>query len=78
MKKFVFLENFNIFCNEEGVLKFVLDWINYDLVNRFEYCLDVMKNVRFFFILRNFLIKFLGIEFEEFKKIGECYIFLES
>ena len=78
MKKLVSSENLNISCNEEGVLKFVLEWVNHDLANRLEHCPDVMKNVRLPLIPRNLLIKFLGSEFEELKKTGECHIFLEN
>lgn len=78
MKKLVSSENLNISCNEEGVLKFVLEWVNHNLTNRLEHCPDVMKNVRLPLIPRNLLIKFLGSEFEELKKTGECHIFLES
>ena len=78
MKKLVSSENLNISCNEEGVLKFVLEWVNHDLANRLEHCPDVMKNVRLPLIPRNLLIKFLGSEFEELKNTGECHIFLEN
>jgi len=78
MKKLVSSENLNISCNEEGVLKFVLEWLHHDLANRLEHCPDVMKNVRLPLIPRNLLIKFLGSEFEELKRIGECHIFLEN
>ncbi|KAL9956895.1 hypothetical protein ACROYT_G038449 [Oculina patagonica] len=70
MKKLVSSENLNIRCSEEGVLKFVLAWLNHDQSNRLEHCLDVMKNVRLPLIPRNLLIKFLGSEFEELKKTG--------
>ena len=78
MKKLVSSENLNISCNEEGVLKFVLDWVHHDLANRLEHCPDVMKNVRLPIIPRNLLIKALGSQFEELKKTGECHIFLET
>lgn len=71
MKKLVSSENLNIRCSEEGVLKFVLAWLNHDQSNRLEHWLDVMKNVRLPLVPRNLLIKFLGSEFEELKKTGE-------
>ena len=71
MKKLVSSEDLNIRCGEEGVLKFVLAWLNHDQPNRLEHCLDVMKNVRLPLVPRNLLIKFLGSEFEELKKTGE-------
>lgn len=78
MKKLISSENLNISCNEEGVLKFVLEWVNHDLANRLEHCSDVMKNVRLPLIPRNLLIQFLGSEFEELKKTGELHVFLEN
>ena len=71
MKQLISSDNLNIRCNEEGVLKFVLAWINHDLANRHEHYPDVMKSVRLPLVPRNLLTEFLGSEFRLLKNAGE-------
>ena len=73
MKQLISSDNLNICCNEEGVLKFALAWVNDDQANRKQHYPDVMKNVRLPLIPRSLLMEFLGSEFEQLKDAGEWY-----
>ena len=77
MRKLVSSENLNICSGEDGVLKFVLSWINHDPHSRLEHFPEVMKNVRLPLIPRNLLAESLGSEFEELGENGKLH-FLQN